>query len=180
MDPLIALRQRLREFAHARARFGYRRVFSLLRREGWDMGKDRFYRAYCEENPGLRRKRPGGTARHSGARLERQPAARANEVWGTDFVADQLADGRKLRTLTIVDLLTRECRGIEVGFSLRAEHVMAAMNRLKHDRGLPQRITTDNAIVESFNGRFREECLNAHWFESLADASEKIDAWRWN
>ena len=62
----------------------------------------------------------GGTARHSGARLERQPAARANEVWGMDFVADQLADGRKLRTLTIVDLLTRECLGIEVGFSLRA------------------------------------------------------------
>ena len=43
-------------------------------------------------------------------------------------------------------------------------------------RGKP----TDNAIVESFNGRFREECLNAHWFESVADAIEKIDAWRWD
>jgi putative transposase len=43
-------------------------------------------------------------------------------------------------------------------------------------RGKP----TDNAIVESFNGRFREECLNAHWFESIDDASEKIDAWRWD
>jgi putative transposase len=128
-----------------------------------------------------------------------------------DFVADQLSDGRKIRTLTIVDLFTRECLGIEVGFSLRAEHVVAAMNRLKYDRGLPERITTDNgsefagaqmdlwaytnhvrmdfsrrgkptdnAIVESFNGRFREECLNSHWFESIDDASEKIDAWRWD
>lgn len=61
-----------------------------------------------------------------------------------DFVADQLADGRKIRTLTIVDLFTRECLGIEVGFSLRADHVVAAMNRLKYDRGLPERITTDN------------------------------------
>jgi putative transposase len=144
-------------------------------------------------------------------RLERRPAARANEVWGMDFVADQLADGRKIRTLTIVDLFTRECLGIEVGFTLRADHVVAAMNRLKHDRGLPERITTDNgsefagsrmdlwaysnhvrmdfsrrgkptdnAIVESFNGRFREECLNAHWFESIDDANEKIDAWRWD
>jgi putative transposase len=43
-------------------------------------------------------------------------------------------------------------------------------------RGKP----TDNAIIESFNGRFREECLNAHWLESIEDAKEKIDAWRWD
>lgn len=78
-----------------------------------------------------------------------------------DFVADQLADGRKMRTLTVVDLFTRECLAIEVGYSRR---------------GKP----TDNAIVESFNGKFREECLNAHWFESIEDAKEKIDAWRWD
>jgi putative transposase len=47
----------------------------------------------------------------------------------------------------------------------------------KHNRrGKP----TDNATVESFNGKFREECLNAHWFESIDDAKEKIDAWRWD
>ena len=123
-------------------------------------------------------------------------------------MADQLADTRNIRTLTIVELFTRECLGIEVGLSLRAEHIVAAMNRLKHDRGLPQRITTDNgsnfsgaqmdlwaytnqvrmdfsrrgkptdnAIVESLNGRLCEECMNARWFESLADASEKFDAW---
>jgi putative transposase len=198
----------LREIAHARVRFGYRRVYIMLRREGWDVGKDRFYRVYREENLGLRRKRPW---HHVSAvhRLERRPASRANEVWRMYFVADQLADGRKIRSLTIVDLFTRECLGIEVGFRLRADHVVAAMNRLKHDRGLPQRITTDNgsefagaqmdlwaytnqvrmdfsrrgkptdnAIVESFNGRFREECLNSRRFESSDDASEKIDAWR--
>jgi len=43
-------------------------------------------------------------------------------------------------------------------------------------RGKP----TDNAIVESFNGRFREECLNTHWFDSIDDAKEKIDHWRWD
>jgi putative transposase len=134
MDPQTALRQRMREIAHARVRFGYRRVYIMLRREGWDVGKDRFYRVYREENLGLRRKR---SWRHVSAvhRLERLPASRANEVWGMDFVADQLADGRKIRTLTIVDL---------------------------------------------FTGRFRDECLNAHWFESIDDASEKIDAWRWD
>jgi len=189
---------------------GYRRIYILLRREGWDVGKSRFYRVYCEENLGLRRKRPW---RHVSAvhRVQKQPAQKPNEVWGMDFVADQLADGRKIRTLTIIDLFTRECLGIEVGFSLRAEHVVAAMHWLKYDRGLPQRIScdngsefsggqmdlwaythqvqmdfnrrgkpTDNATVESFNGKFREECLNAHWFESIDDAKEKIDAWRWD
>ena len=133
MDPLPALRQRVRELAHARVRFGYRRIYILLRREGWDVGKSRFYRVYCEENLGLRRKRPW---RHVSAvhRVQKQPAQKPNEVWGMDFVADQLADGRKIRTLTIIDLFTRECLGIEVGFSLRAEHVVAAMDWLKYDR----------------------------------------------
>jgi putative transposase len=115
------------------------------------------------------------------------------------------------RTLTIIDLLTRECLAIEVGFSLRAEHVVAAVNRLEYSPGLPERIScdngsefaggqvdlwaynhkvqmdfnprgkpTDNATVESFHGKFREECLNAHWLESVQDAKEKIDAWRWD
>lgn len=209
-DPLTALRQRVRELAHARVRFGYRRLYVLLKREGWDVGKERFYRVYCEENLGLRRKRPW---RHVSAvhRVAKQPAARANEVWGMDFVADQLSDGRRIRALTIIDLYTRECLSIEVGFSLKASDVIAALNRLEHSRGVPARIScdngsefaggqmdlwayshqvqiefnrrgkpTDNATVESFNGKFREECLNAHWFESIDDAKIKIDAWRWD
>jgi putative transposase len=129
-----------------------------------------------------------------------------------DFVADELADGRRFRALTVVDVHTRECLDIAIGQSLRAEHGVQVLNRLKYERGLPQRIDcdngsefvsgqtdlwassqrreagfqsalvepTDNAIIESFNGRFREECLNAHWFHSLADAKQKIDAWRWD
>jgi putative transposase len=210
MEPLTALRHRMRELAHARVRFGYRRIYMLLKREGWDVGETRFYRVYCEENLGLRRKRPWRhvTAVH---REVKRPAGGPNDVWGMDFVADQLADGRKLRTLTVIDLFTRECLAIEVGFSLRAEHVVSAMKQITHERGLPRRIScdngsefsggnmdlwaytnhvqidfnrrgkpTDNAIVESFNGKFREECLNAHWFESVEDAKEKIDAWRWD
>jgi putative transposase len=208
-DPLTALRQRMREISHARVRFGYRRIHMLLKREGWDVGKKRFY-AFTARKTRFARKRPW---RHVSAahREQRRPAGGPNDVWGMDFVADQLADGRTIRTLTIVDLFTRECLGIEVGFSLRADDVVTAMNHLKYDRGLPQRIArdngsefaggqmdlwaykngvqldfsrrgkpTDNAIVESFNGRFREECLNTHWFESIEDAKEKIDGWRWD
>lgn len=126
-----------------------------------------------------------------------------------DFVADALFDGRRLRTLTIIDNYTRECLAIEVGSSLRGEQVVSVLSRLARQRPLPRFIKadngsefiskvldkwayengveidfsrpgkpTDNAKNESFNGRFREECLNAHWFLSLDDAREKIDAWR--
>jgi len=140
MDPLTELRQRVRELAHARVRFGYRRIYMLLKREGWEVGKDRFYRVYCEENLGLRRKRPW---RHVSAvhREQKRPAGRPNEVWGMDFVADQLSDGRKIRTLTVIDLFTRECLAIEVGFSLRAEHVVAAARAPADAPGEPHRRT---------------------------------------
>ena len=91
-DPLTALRQRMRELAQARVRFGYRRLHILLKREGWDVGQTRLYRVYREEGLGLKRKRPW---RHVSAvhRLQRQPVGHANDIWSMDFVSDQLADG---------------------------------------------------------------------------------------
>jgi putative transposase len=209
-DPQLALRNRIHELAAARVRFGYRRILMLLNREGWKVGKKRVYRLYREEGLVLRRKRPW---RHvsSEHRQARTPAQRPNDVWSMDFVADQLADGRKIRALTVLDLYTRECLEIAVGYRLRSEHVVAVLKHLHRERGLPKRIDcdngsefisgqmdlwayshgvkldfsrrgkpTDNAMIESFNGRLREECLNTHWFESLEDAQRKIDQWRWD
>ena len=156
-DPLTALRQRIHELTQARVRFGYRRIYMLLKREGWELGKNRLYRVYCEENLALRRKRPW---RHVSAvhRAQKVPAARANEVWGMDFVLS--CDSGS------------EFSGGQMDLWAYTNQVQLDFNR----RGKP----TDNAIVESFNGRFREECLNAHWFESIDDARQKIDAWRWD
>src|ERR1035437_9189302 len=107
-DPLTTLRQRVRELAQARVRFGYRRLRVLLLREGWAVGKERFYRVYTEEGLALRRKRPW---RHATAvhREQRRPAAGRKDIWSMDFVADELADGRRFRTLTVIDLFTRAC-----------------------------------------------------------------------
>lgn len=209
-DPLTALRQRMRELAQTRVRFGYRRLLVLLRREGWELGKKRCYRLYTEEGLALRRKRPW---RHATAvhREQRRPATARNDIWSMDFVADQLADGRRFRALTVLDLFTRECLAIDVGQGLSGRDVVATLERLRFERGLPQRIycdngaefvsaamdlwaytngvildfsrrgkPTDNAAIESFNGRFREECLNVHWFSSIDDAQQKIDAFRWD
>lgn len=127
-----------------------------------------------------------------------------------DFVSDALFDGRKFRTLTVVDNYSRECLCIKVGQSLKGADVVEALEYLKQEKGIvAQRIQTDNGsefiskevdrwayenkvtmdysrpgrptdnpFVESFNGSFRDECLNAHWFLSLEDAQEKIEAWR--
>jgi putative transposase len=117
-DPLTALRQRMREVAQIRVRFGYRRLRVALRREGWEVGKERFYRVYIEEGLALRRKRPW---RHASAvhREQRRPAVDRNDIWSMDFVADELADGRRFRALTVIDLFTRECLAIDAGQSLR-------------------------------------------------------------
>jgi putative transposase len=185
------------------AHFSHRGV-----REGWEVGKERFYRVYIEEGLALRGKRPWryATAVH---REQRRPAMARNDIWSMDFVADELADGRRFRALTILDLFTRECLAIDIGQGLGGQDVAAALERLRFSRGLPQRIycdngtefvraamdlwaytnqvildfsrrgkPTDNATIESFNGRFRSECLNVHWFHSLEDAEEKIETWR--
>jgi putative transposase len=128
--------------------------------------------------------------------IERRPLPKpsvANQSWSMDFVSDGLADGRRLRCLTVVDDCTRECLAIEVDTSITGTRVKAVMERLADTRGLPRSITVDhgpefegqvldawayaagvqlafirpgkpneNACIESFNGKFRDECLNEH------------------
>jgi putative transposase len=144
----VALEQRIKEICQTRVRYGYRRVHELLRREGWHLGQNKTRRIYRELGLQLRNKTP---KRRVKAKLcdDRRVASRPNETWGMDFVHDQLATGRKLRVLTIQ-------RGLTLDFSRP---------------GKP----TDNAFIEAFNSRFRDECLNAHWFMSLADARKKFE-----
>jgi putative transposase len=142
---LTALRHRMRELAQTRVRFVYRRLWVLLARDGWDVGKERFYRVYKEEGLALRRKRPW---RHATAvhREQRRPATDRNDIWSMDFVADELVDGRRFRTLTVIDLFTRECLAMDVGCSLTGQDVAASLERLRFERGLPQRIYGDNGL----------------------------------
>ena len=202
------LRLRIRDLSQTRVRYGYFRIYILLRREGWLVNHKPVYRLYREDGLSLRLKRP---RRHvSAAGRERQPAAGApNELWSMDFVSDALFDGRRLRALTVVDAYTREALTIEVDQGIKGEQVVDAVTRIAVRRGAPRTIRvdngpefvskaldrwayenavtldfsrpgkpTDNAFVESFNGRLRDECLNTHWFLSLADARTKIEAWR--
>lgn len=202
------LLKRIEEIAATRVRYGYRRIFVLLRREGWKANHKRIYRLYKQAGLHLRRKRPR-RRKAAAHRLERPVLVAPNQCWSMDFVADALFDGRRFRALTVVDNFTKESLAIEVNQQLKGEDVVAVVERLKHQRGLPQRIQTDNGsefisivmdrwaydhnvtmdfsrpgkptdnpFVESFNGSFRDECLNTNWFLSLEDARQKIETWR--
>lgn len=204
-DP--GLRSRLRELAEERRRFGYERLYLLLRREGWKVNHKRVLRLYREEGLALRRRK---RKRHP-ARM-RQPLARPSapgQHWSMDFVRDTLADGRVFRMLAVVDDYSRQCLTIEADSSLPGTRVVRAMERLTAEHGKPGLIRTDNgpefagraleqwaygqgvhldfiepgkptqnAYIESFNGRLRDECLNQHWFLGLADAKRILAAWR--
>jgi len=124
-----------------------------------------------------------------------------------DFVHDALADGRPFRILTVVDQWSRSSPLLEVASRMSGYTVGEALDRVLEDAPRPRSITVDhgtefqsraledwayrrgvhsirpgkpieNAFIESFNGRLRDECLNVHQFASIADAQTKIEAWR--
>lgn len=207
-DPQTALRLRMKELAMARMRYGYRKIGTLLKGEGFPHSMGMLYRVYREEGLSLRY-RPGRRSKAQVTRPQRKPASRPDQAWSLDFVADQLSNGNRFRCLTIVDVFTRECLAIEVGQRLSGTDVVTVLNRIRQSGRLPGVLfcdngseftsqildlwayhnkvkiefsragkPADNAFIESFNGTFRDECLNADWFESLKDAKMQIAVWR--
>jgi len=142
-DPRTALRQRMTELAQARVRYGYRKIRVLLNREGWAVGKNLVYRLYREEGLTLQH-RPPRRRKAVVARAHRPLVTKPNDAWTLDFVADQLANGQRIRVLTVVDVCTRESLAIEVGQRLRSEHVVQVLTRLTVHRGAPKRLFCDN------------------------------------
>ena len=136
-----AWRMRFRDLAGARVRYGYRRLHVLLRREGWHVNHKRVYRLYRLEGLALRRR--CRRKRTSAVRVIPPQASRPNERWSMDFVTDTLANGQRLRALTLVDNVSRVSPAIEVGISLTGRHVVQVLDRLKVTHGLPQRLAVD-------------------------------------
>ena len=201
------LRSRIGKIAAEKRRYGYRRIHVLLKREGFTMNVKRTYRLYREAGLAVRRHK-----RKRIGLMERKPLPKptqANVSGSMDFVADGLANGRRIRCLTLVDDCTRECLAIEVDTSLTGMRVVSVLQRLADTRGLPQSITVDHGpefegkaldewayrrsvtldfirtgkpvehgFIESFNGRFRDECLNEHWFITMNHARDIIEHWR--
>ena len=137
------LRERLRELAAERRRFGYRRLTRMLMREGWKVNHKRIYRLYLEEKLSLRRKR--GRRRRAGARVALPPKpTREDELWTMDFEQDAFTSGRKFRTLNLMDGFTREALEIEADTSLPGARVVRVLEGLKQQGRKPEAIVIDN------------------------------------
>ena len=202
-DKNAVIRERMLELAKQKPRYGYKRLHLLLKREGFAINRKRIERLYRLEGLSLRRKR--NKKRTSGLRGLMPLPTQRNEGWSMDFVSDSLDSGRRFRTLTIVDIFTKESPCIEVGFSLTGQHISRLLSRLSLTHGKPKSITVDNgpefiskalnnwalannvkldfidkgkptqnAFIESFNGKFRDECLNQNIFFSIHDAKKKF------
>ena len=201
-----ALRQRLKELAAERRRFGYRRLGWMLAREGHALNHKKLYRLYREERLMVRRRR--GRKRALGTRAPMTLPIRINQRWSLDFVSDTLSDGRRFRILCIVDDFSRECLATVVDTSLGGVRVLRELERLTIERATPETVVSDNgteltsgavlrwatrrvawhyiepgkpvqnAFIESFNSKLRDECLNEYVFSSLGEARAIIEAWR--
>ncbi|MEY9168877.1 hypothetical protein ACVII1_000206 [Bradyrhizobium elkanii] len=147
--PDTELRRRLRELANERRRFGYRRLFILLRREGEPSGINRIHRLYREEGLAVRKRRARRKA--VGVRVPILLEARPNARWSLDFVYDQFANGRRFRVLNIVDDVTKECLGAIPDTSISGRRVARELTTIVARRGKPGSIVSDNGTEFTCN-----------------------------
>lgn len=207
-DPQNALRMRLKDLAAARVRYGYRRLHVLLRREGWQVNAKRIYRLYSEEGLSIRTRtprrkrawryrvgRPEIAGRNdcwamdfmSDALFDGQPFRILTVVdcHSREGLATVVrANFKAFHVIETLDRLAHERgkpRAIRCDngpeFAGRMLDQWAYLNSVELDFSRPGK-PTDNAFIEAFNARVRQECLNASWFMSLADAQDRIETWR--
>jgi putative transposase len=203
-----ALVTRIHELSGEYPRFGYRKIFEKLIREGVRVGRERVRLIRKREGlqvPQKQRKR----CRAGKSTTDEYRALYPNHVWSYDFMADQTADGRRLRFLTVIDEYTREALRIECGRFLNSHDVIRVLEELVESWGAPAIIKSDNGpeLVaqrvqdwlcdrgiatryidpgspwqnghnESFNSVFRDGCLDRWIFSSVREARLIVESWR--
>ena len=200
------LRAALRELALERPRFGYRRLWVMLGRRGWCVNRKRVYRLYREEGLAVRRrKRKRVAVERQPLRLPLRANevwtmdfTHDALMSGRKFRTLNLMDGYTREALAIeVDtslpgprvVRVLEGLGQERGVPERVqvdngpEFISQVVDQWAHERGVKLNFIrlgkpTDNGHIESFNGKFRDECLNQYWFVNMMEARERIEAWR--
>jgi transposase InsO family protein len=199
---------RVHELTQQYPRFGYRKIFALMRTEGFALGRERLRLIRKREGLQVPRK-PCKRRRRGNSTADVDRALYPNHVWSYDFVLDQTIDGRRLRFLTVIDEFTREAIWIECARYLNSHDVVRVLDQLVETRGYPAIIKSDNGAEfaskrieewietrptdtyfiepgspwqnghnESFNGVLRDGCLNRWDFVSVREARSVVEAWR--
>jgi putative transposase len=144
-DQEAALVKRLLELVAKHPRYGYRRIWALLRSEGWRVNRKRVFRLWRQQGLKVpRKKRQKRRLGSSANGCVRYRATGKDHVWAWDFIHDRTADGRPLKWLSVVDEYTRECLALEVGRGLKASGVVAVLEGLVRQRGVPGHSRSDN------------------------------------
>jgi putative transposase len=206
-DRNCVLKEKIIALAQRHRRYGAGMIYLKLRQSGEIVNHKRVDRLYAEAGLQVKKRRRKKIPLSDRHPLERPTAA--NQVWSMDFVFDRTAEGRSIKSLTVVDDATHEAVAIVSERALGGNQLVRILEQLAGTRGLPKAIRTDNgkefcsramltwahargvqlfliepgkpnqnAYIESFNGRFRDECLNEHWFTSLQHARVVVEAWR--
>jgi len=137
--------KRMLELLGQHPRFGYRRIWALLRRDGFKVNRKRVYRLWRENGLKVpRRKKKRRRLGHSGNGGVRYRACGKDHVWAWDFIHDRTADGQPLKWLSVVDEYTRECVALEVARSMTAARVVQILAGLIRERGGVVHIRSDN------------------------------------
>jgi len=201
-----ALKDMLTDLAQRYPRYGYWKLYHLLRNQGLTINHKRVYRLYKELNLTMRRKskKRFPLANKQPLLLPRHP----NGTWSIDFMTDTLQTGRRFRTFNVLDDFNREGLAVEIDVSLPGPRIVRVLDRLAKERGYPNYIRCDNgpelrssalqawaqqhkveiiyiqpgkpmqnAFIERFNGTYRREILNAYIFKNLAEVRNITHQW---
>lgn len=196
----------LQELAEKYPRYGFSKLFDLIRRRGHKWNHKRVHRVYCDLKLNFRRK---GKKRLPSRNPEPLCVpAQMNQCWSIDFMSDALWCGRRFRTFNVIDDFNREALAIEVDLNLPAERVIRTLEHVVSWRGLPAKLRMDNgpefislklatwaeennvelefikpgkptqnSYIERFNRTFRDEILDFYVFHRLSEVREITDNW---
>ena len=202
-----ALVARMKELALQHPRYGYRRIWAMLRRGGENINHKRVHRLWRLHGLGLSRRRK---RKRRGPSLPRPLVATGpNQVWAYDFVHDRCDNGQALKCLGMVDEYTRECLALELDTRIDAQGVIQTLEATMQQYGTPQYLRSDNGpefvaaavqrwlgeqevdtayiepgkpwqngVNESFFDKLRDECLNRESFAHLLEARVVLAAYR--
>ena len=198
----LQLVERMKQLRRKRPRYGYRRIWRALVREGWHVNRKRVHRLWREAGWQIykqaKKKRRLGSSENG---CTQRRAEHRNHVWSYDFVFDRTEDGRQLKFMPVLDEHTRESLALEVERSITGDDVVDVLAYLFQVHGEPEFIRSDNgpefvstavknwldesgvktlfiepgspwenAHIESFNSRLRDEFLNREIFATLTEA----------
>lgn len=156
-----AARMRIIGLAKEYGRYGYRMICAMMRMEGWKVNHKFVYRVWREEGLKVPSKQPKRARLFlSDGSVVRLRAERKNHVWSYDFVTDQTSDGRKFRTLNIIDEFTHEGLACHVARRIRASDVLDIVADFFTQHGTPEHIRSDNGL------EFVAKHL-VHWLDEL-------------